>query len=190
MSSHFGPCRNLSYHHGVQRTRGRTTRSASDTPSYSITTQVYCPPLRHYKAHFQYFRYPTRSLRRACPRRGFAARSLCASTRSSVATLLCAGNYSRRWSHCYVKTSLLVFRFGGVSQRRGVRLYSLHPSPSPNSCPISFFACARFAYQILPHSPMSLGPLLAFAISGCLMAHACLAHVRSSPVGKRLRTIR
>ena len=111
--------------HGLQRTRGRTTRSVSGTPSYSITTPVYCPPLRHSRVPFRHFRYLTRSPRRACPRRGSAARSLCASTRSYVATRLCAGNCWRRWSHCYVKTSLLAFHFAEVSRRRGVRLYSL-----------------------------------------------------------------
>jgi hypothetical protein len=63
---------------------------------------------------------------------------LCASTRSSVATQLCAGSYSRRWSHCYVKTSLFVFYFAEVS-RRGWYVciaYSRHPSPSPGLCPI------------------------------------------------------
>jgi hypothetical protein len=113
------------YRHELQRTRGRSIRSASATPSYSIITLVCCPPQHRSKARFRRFRYPTRSPRRACQRHGFAARSSCASTRSSVAIRLCAGNYSRRWSNCYMKTSLLAFPFAGVSQRLGVRLYIL-----------------------------------------------------------------
>jgi len=85
---------------GLQRTRGRSTRSALGTPSYSITTLACCRPQRPSWARFLRFRCPTRSPGRACPRRGCAARFLCASTRSSVVTQLCAGNYSRRWSHC------------------------------------------------------------------------------------------
>ncbi len=140
-----------SYRHELQLTRGRTIRSASATPSYSITTLVCCPPQHRSKARFRRFHYPTRSPRRACQRHGFAARSSCASTRSSAVIRLCAGNYSRRWSNCYRKTSLLAFPFAEVSQRRGVRPLRHLAHALSYSYSYSYSIYTRFPCQILPH---------------------------------------